>query len=97
MNKLTKEEVLHVANLARLQLTEEEIEKFSYQLKEIMDSINTINDVSTDEQEPLIAPWSNECILRKDEYQEYNLKQDILKNAPKSFDNFIEVGGVLND
>ena len=93
MNKLTKEEVLHVANLARLQLTEEEINKFSYQLKEIMDSINTINEVSTEEQEPLIAPWSNECVLRKDEYKEYNLKQDILKNAPKSFDNFIVVGG----
>ena len=71
MNKLTKEEVLHVANLARLDLSEEEIEKFSYQLKEILDSINKINDVQISTDELFIAPWTNNTTLREDNYKEY--------------------------
>ena len=63
MDKLTKEEVLHVANLARLDLNEEEIEKFSYQLKEIFDSINKINEVEISTDELFIAPWTNNTTL----------------------------------
>ena len=40
MDKLSKEEVLHVAHLARISLTEEEIEKFRGELKVLMDDIN---------------------------------------------------------
>ena len=44
MKRLTNEEVLHVAKLARLKLTEEEVEKYAYQLKSILDEINKINE-----------------------------------------------------
>lgn len=97
MNKLTKEEVLHVANLARLDLSEEEIEKFSYQLKEILDSINKINDVQISTDELFIAPWTNNTTLREDNYKEYTMKEDILNNSFYRFDNFIEVGGVFDE
>ena len=97
MNKLTKEEVLHVANLARLDLSEEEIEKFSYQLKEILDSIYKINDVQISTDELFIAPWTNNTTLREDNYKEYTMKEDILNNSSYSFDNFIEVGGVFDE
>lgn len=97
MNKLTKEEVLHVAELARLDLTDEEIEKFSYQLKEILDSINKINDVEISTDDILIAPWSTNTILREDIYKEYDLKEDILNNSSSRFDNFIEVGGEFDE
>lgn len=97
MDKLTKEEVLHVANLARLDLNEEEIERFSYQLKEILDSINKINDVEVSTDELFIAPWANNTTLREDNYKEYNIKEDILNNSSSRFDNFIEVGGVFDE
>lgn len=97
MDKLTKEEVLHVANLARLDLNEEEIEKFSYQLKEIFDSINKINEVEISTDELFIAPWTNNITLREDSYKEYNMKEDILNNSSSRFDNFIEVGGVFDE
>lgn len=97
MDKLTKEEVLHVANLARLDLNEEEIERFSYQLKEIFDSINKINDVEVSTDELFIAPWTNNATLREDNYKEYNMKEDILNNSSSRFDNFIEVGGVFDE
>ena len=43
--KLTKEEVLHVADLARIKLTEEEIEKFQVQLKQLLEDVEKINEV----------------------------------------------------
>ena len=44
MEELTKEEVLHVAHLARIEVDEKDIEKYAHQLKKIMDEINKINE-----------------------------------------------------
>ena len=44
-DRLTKEEVLHVANLARISLTEEEVEKYQVQLKKLLDDVEKINQV----------------------------------------------------
>ncbi len=97
MSKLTKEEVLHVAKLAKLELTDEEIEKYSYELKEILDEIEKINDISIEENGILIAPWSNDCSLREDISKKGIGESNVVKNAPKKLDNFIEVRGVFND
>lgn len=97
MDKLTKEEVLHVANLAKLELTDEEINKYSYDLKQILDEIEKINDIEVDENGILIGPWSNDGVLREDEYKEGLKIEEVLKNVPKKIDNFALVRGVLND
>ena len=99
MNKLTNEEVLHVAELARLKLSDEEIEKFSYQLKSLMDEINKITDVEidTDTDEVLIAPFRLDCALRDDEFVNSSNAKEIINNAPVKFDNFIEVAGVFDE
>ena len=43
--KLTREEVLHVAELARIKITEEEIERYQVQLKQLLNDVEKINDV----------------------------------------------------
>ena len=63
MDKLSKEEVLHVARLARLELTEEEIEKYRVDLKTLFDEIEKILDVEESTNDLLISPWKNECLL----------------------------------
>lgn len=97
MGKLTKEEVLHVAKLAKLELSEEEIEKYSYDLKEILDEIEKINDIELEENGILIAPWSEDSVLREDVGENGIGEENVVKNAPKKLDNFIEVRGVFND
>jgi aspartyl-tRNA(Asn)/glutamyl-tRNA(Gln) amidotransferase subunit C len=58
MDKLSKEEVLHVANLARLNVKEEEIEKYSKQLSDILTEIDKITSVDIDEEgEVLISAY----------------------------------------
>ena len=56
MDKLSKEEVLHVAHLARISLTDEEIEKFRVQLKVLMDDIDKIKDVKDFDDEMMYTP-----------------------------------------
>ena len=94
MNELTKEEVLHVAHLARISVNEEDIEKYKVQLKQILDEVNRINDVNASD-DILISPTSNKNIYREDVGIDESV--DILKNAPKKSGNYIEIKRFLND
>lgn len=94
MNELTKEEVLHVANLARINVSEEEVEKYKKGLKQILDELNRINEVNADD-DILISPTSNNNIYREDVGIDENV--DVLKNAPKRSGNYIEIKRFVND
>ncbi len=58
MDKLTREEVEHVADLAKLALTEEEIEKYRVELKQLIDDIDKVKDIKNYDEDFLIAPFS---------------------------------------
>lgn len=95
MNKLKREEVLHVANLARIELNEEEIEKYQVDLKKLLDEVEKIKDVKGYDDEILIAPWSRKTDLRKDEEGEMLDPKKVIENAPKHSGNYIEVPVVI--
>lgn len=99
MNRLNNDEVLHVANLAKLELSDEEVEKFSYQLKAILDEIDKIKDVDVKTDDILISPCTNECVLREDVgvKSSTDLCSSLIENAPSKFDTYVEVRGVFND
>lgn len=94
MNELTREEVLHVANLARINVSEEEIEKYKVGLKQILDELNRINEVNASD-EILISPTINKNVYREDVGVDENV--DVLKNAPKRSGNYIEIKRFVND
>lgn len=96
MEKLSKEEVLHVARLARLRLEDEEIENYAYKLKEIMNSIEKIKEVDTS-SDILITPTTNLCQLTGDVPKEGLLKDEIFKNVPIKKDSYIAVKGVFDE
>ena len=96
MEKLTTEEVLHVAKLARLKLTDEEIDKYSYQLKEILLEIEKINDIKVESDEIMISPFSDLCKLNDNDDTPLTTKE-VLQNAPSTFDSYIEVGGAFDE
>ena len=94
--KLTREEVLHVADLARIKLTEEEIERFQVQLKQLLDDVEKINDVKGYDDDILIACWENNAELRKDESGEMLDPKEVLENAPRHSGNYIAVPVVIS-
>ncbi|MBR1937318.1 MAG: Asp-tRNA(Asn)/Glu-tRNA(Gln) amidotransferase subunit GatC [Bacilli bacterium] len=96
-DKLTKEEVLHVAKLARIDITEEEIEKYQVELKQLLNEVEKINEVKGYDDEILIAPWSDNTTLRSDSEGEMLDPKKVIENAPKHSGNYIEVPVVIGE
>ncbi len=89
-DKLTREEVLHVLDLARLEGTNEEIEKYRKELKKMINEIDKIKELNDFDEDLLIAPWSNEVKTHHD--GEIKIENgDILQNVPNKKGNFIAV------
>ena len=97
MNKLSKEEVLHVAELARIAISESELEKYQIQLKQIMDSVDKIKEVEVDDDQMLIANWSAPTKLREDVEGEMLSPKEVINNAPRHSGNYIEVPVVISE
>lgn len=95
--KLTREEVLHVANLARIKLSEEEVEKFQVQLKKLLNDVEKINDVVGFDDDILIAPWESDTTLRSDVAGEMLDPKVVVENAPRHSGNYISVPVVIGE
>ena len=92
---LSREEVLHVADLARISLTEEEISKYQKELKELLNDVEKINDVKGYDDDILIACWENKADLREDVSGEMLDPKEVVNNAPRHSGNYIEVPVVI--
>jgi len=97
MDKLSIEEVKHVAYLARLDLTDEEVEKYRVQLKQLLDDIDKIKNIEDYDEDKMFSPVNHETELRKDVPGEMLDYKTALKNAPRTNGNFIEVPVMLNE
>lgn len=95
--KLSREEVLHVAKLARIKVSEEEIEKYQVELKQLLNDIEKINDVVGYDDDILISCWNDKTNLRTDESGEMLTPKEVLENAPRHSGNYIEVPVVINE
>ena len=94
-DKLTKEEVLHVAYLARIALTDEEISKYQVQLKSLFNEIDKIKDLNDFDEDKMISPTDNTYDLKRESVKVDN--NDLLLNVPKTKGNFIEVLVMVNE
>ena len=96
-DKLTREEVEHVAKLARIKINEEEMEKYQVELKKILDSVMEVNNVIGYDDEFMIAPWSGDSVLREDEIGDMLEAKEVLENVPRHSGNYIEVPVVIGE
>lgn len=96
-NKLSREEVEHVLELAKIKASEEEIEKYRVELKKILDDIDKIKDVKGYDDEIIIAPFSDDARSRDDVSGEMLEAKEVLKNVPRHSGNYIEVPVVINE
>ena len=96
-DKLTREEVEHVAKLARIRISDSEMEKYQIELKKILDEVEKINDVVGYDDQFLIAPGSDDSTLREDESGEMLEAKEVLLNVPRHSGNYIEVPVVIGE
>ena len=86
-----REQVLHVAKLARLRLSEEEIERMSRELSTILDHIEKIEELDLDDVEPTSHVVELENVLRADEPRPSWPRERILEPAPDAADDGFRV------
>lgn len=96
MEKLTKDEVLHVAELARLKLSDLEIDKYARDLYLLLEEINKIQNIDID-GDVMISPSMCDCDLSEDVPVVCDYSSEIIKNAPNNSLNFVEVAGVFDE
>lgn len=96
MSKLTRDDVLKLALLSRLKLTDQEIAKFQDELSEILEYVHVLDSVDTAGLEPTYQVTGLSNVTRSDEIISYQAKPaDLLKNAPAVSDNQFKVARVL--
>ena len=88
---IEREQVLHVAKLARLRLAEDEIEKMSSELNGILDHIEKINELDLDGVEPTSHVVTLENVLREDNPRPSWPRERILEIAPDAADDGFQV------
>ena len=93
--RLTSEEIRHLATLARIGMTEQEVERMRDEMSSILDHFDVLQDVDTEGVEPTGHSADLESVMREDEARESASREDALANAPHREDDFIRVRAVL--
>ena len=88
---LTKQQVEHVAKLARLDLTPEERDLYTKQLSRILDYIDQLNEVNTLGIEPMTQPIPTVNVMREDIVKKEFNRDGLLKGAPHEEYGFFRV------
>ncbi len=93
--KLSRKEVQHMALLARLGLSEDEIEKFRHQLSDILENFEVLKQIDTSDVPPTAQSIALQNIFRPDEPKASCSVEEILANAPQREGDSFKVRAVL--
>lgn len=96
MSKLSRDDVLKLARLSRLRLSDEEVEKFGPELSKILNYVEMLKAVDVAGLEPTYQVTGLKNVMRPDEVIDYGYQAaDLLRGAPASKDNQFKVKRVL--
>ncbi len=92
---ISRKEVEHVANLARLNLTDEEAELYTKQLDDILEFAQKLNELNTENVPPTSHAFDLKNVLREDKVRKSIEREEALRNAPDSEDGQFKVPPVM--
>lgn len=96
MTKLTKEAFLHIADHARLSLTEEELEGFRTDVNNILEFSDKLNEINTDDVIATITGNQIDNVMREDEPKQWDKTEQALENAPEHEDGHFKVPAIMD-
>ena len=94
--KVSKEEILHIANLAYLNLEEDEINSYITNLEEILNFANIVNNAPVEKLDITIGANEAKNVFRKDEINIFEDNSALLKNAINPEQNMFKIPKVIN-
>ena len=97
MTKITKEEVRKVAELARLELNENEINNHAEQLEKILEYIKQLEEIDTNEVPCTTRAIEVINVFRKDEKLNFDCNEELLDLAPSREDEYFKVPKIINE
>lgn len=92
---VTDKDVQYIANLARLQVTDEEAKSYAKDMSSILEYMELLNEVDTSSVAPLEHVIDLDSRFRKDEAKEPLSHEDALKNAPDADSDYFRVPKVI--
>ena len=92
---VSNEQVRHIAKLARIAMSEEELERLVPELNAIIGWVEQLGEVDTDGVEPLTAVIEQKLRLRDDQVTDGDIRDDVLANAPDAQHGFFAVPKVI--
>jgi aspartyl-tRNA(Asn)/glutamyl-tRNA(Gln) amidotransferase subunit C len=96
MSKLSRDDILKLAALSKLRLSDEEIDSLRDELSEILNYVELLDNVDTSGLEPTYQVTGLKNVTRNDEIKDYGYKiEELLKNAPAILDYQFKVKRVL--
>ncbi len=93
--KISKEEILHIANLADLEIEESKIEKYALNLQDILNFADIVNNAPVEDLDITIGANEKKNIFRKDEIDIFEDNEALLQNAPSKELNMFKIPKVL--
>jgi len=93
---LTTDEVRHIARLARLALTDDEVERYREQLSGILAHCEELSAIDTTDVPPTSQALAQTNVIRADEVHPSLASDDVMANAPRREDGYLRVRAVLD-
>lgn len=94
--QVSKEEILHIANLAHLNLEENEIDSYILNLQDILNFANIVNNAPVDNLDITIGSNEAQNVFRKDEIKVFEDNESLLQNAIAKEQNMFKIPKVIN-
>lgn len=88
---ISKEEIMHIAELSDLKISDNEIEKYKKDISEILKLANEVNNVNTDGMDETIGANQKCNAFRKDEVKNSNNREILMQNAPSKEDGMFKI------
>ena len=87
--------IKHISKLSRISVDEKKAEKLAGDLNSIFDFIEKLNELKTDNTEPLTSVAETTLKLRSDEIKSENLREQVIKNSPEENEDYFVVPKVI--
>lgn len=94
---VSKKDVEYVAQLAKLSLTDEEEKSYEKDLNSILDYMEKLNKLNTDNADIIVNPVYIENRFREDEVQESLDEKNVIKNSPQNLEEYIVVPKIIEE
>ena len=94
--QVSKNEILHIANLAKLELEENEVENYIENLQDILNFANIVNNAPVENLDITVGSNEKQNIFRKDEVKLFGDTEGLLQNAPLQDQNMFSIPKVID-